>query len=292
MSKYLNPKSDRTFKKVFGEHKELLISFLNALLPLQPGCEIVSLEYLPPELVPVNPDKKDTIVDVRCTENGGRQFLVEMQMYWTDEFKRRTLFNTCKAYVKPAEKGMDYRDLQPIYTLALVNDVAFPEFPDEFYHEFVPTHRNHPDEIMDDMYMVFVELPKFKASTWHDRKMAVLWLRFLTEIDEHTKEIPSELAADELVAKALSLVEESAYTDAELLAIDKYWDQVSRERTALNAAERKGRAEGEAIGIAKGEAIGVEKRNVQIAKNLKTMGLNAEQISQATGLTADEISSL
>lgn len=41
MAKYFNPKADLTFKKVFGEHKELLISFINALLPLQPDQEIV-----------------------------------------------------------------------------------------------------------------------------------------------------------------------------------------------------------------------------------------------------------
>lgn len=49
MAKYLDPKADLTFKKVFGEHKELLVSFLNALLPLQPGKEIVEIEYLPAE---------------------------------------------------------------------------------------------------------------------------------------------------------------------------------------------------------------------------------------------------
>jgi hypothetical protein len=45
--RYLDPKNDLTFKKVFGEHPHLLRSFLNALLPLAPGQEIVSLEYLP-----------------------------------------------------------------------------------------------------------------------------------------------------------------------------------------------------------------------------------------------------
>jgi len=34
MAKYLDPKADVTFKKVFGEHKNLVISLLNALLPL------------------------------------------------------------------------------------------------------------------------------------------------------------------------------------------------------------------------------------------------------------------
>lgn len=284
MAKYVNPKADLTFKKVFGEHKDLLVSFLNALLPLQSGQEIVEVEYLPSELVPDNPDKKDTIVDVHCTEKSGYQFIVEMQMYWTDLFKRRTLFNTSKAYVRPAEKGMDYRDLKPIYTLSLINDVAFPELPEEFYHEFLPTHRQHPDETIDDMCMVFVELPKFRPASWADKKMAVLWLRFLTEIDEHTREVPAELASDALVAKALQLVEESAYTDAELRAIDKYWDAVSRERTSLNAAVEKGRAEGRAEGRTEGV--------MQTARNLKQLGVPAETIAQATGLSPEDIHAL
>ena len=37
MAKYLDPKADVTFKKVFGEHKNLVISLLNALLPLDDG---------------------------------------------------------------------------------------------------------------------------------------------------------------------------------------------------------------------------------------------------------------
>lgn len=288
MAKYLDPKADLTFKKVFGEHKDLLISFLNALLPLQPGKEIVSIEYLPPEMVPLNPDKKDTIVDVRCQDKDGRQFLVEMQMYWTDMFKRRALYNTCKAYARPLQKGEDYSKVKPIYTLSLINDVAFPELPDEFYHEFVPTNRKHADEIIEDFEMIFVELPKFKPSSWQERKMAVLWLRFLTEIDESTKESPAELASDALLAKALELVEESAYSDAELYAIDKYWDQISRERTRENAAEKRGLEKGRAEGLAEGEA----RERLKNARNLKQLGVPVETIAQATGLSLAEIEAL
>ena len=52
MAKYLDPKADVTFKKVFGEHKNLVMSLLNALLPLEDGKQVESIEYLPPELVP------------------------------------------------------------------------------------------------------------------------------------------------------------------------------------------------------------------------------------------------
>ncbi|MBR1932642.1 MAG: hypothetical protein IJ841_03045 [Prevotella sp.] len=37
MAKYLDPKADLTFKKIFGEHPNLVMSLLNALLPLPKG---------------------------------------------------------------------------------------------------------------------------------------------------------------------------------------------------------------------------------------------------------------
>ena len=70
--KYLDPKADLTFKKVFGEHPDLVISLLNALLPFdRPEEEVQSIEYLPAELVPENPLRKNSIVDVRCKDARG-----------------------------------------------------------------------------------------------------------------------------------------------------------------------------------------------------------------------------
>ncbi len=42
--KYLDPKADLTFKKVFGEHPNLVKSFLNALLPLEKDQQIEEIE--------------------------------------------------------------------------------------------------------------------------------------------------------------------------------------------------------------------------------------------------------
>ena len=296
MAKYLDPKADLTFKKVFGEHKELLISFLNALLPLPEDKEIVELEYLPSELVPVNPDKKDTIVDVRCKDKDGRQFIVEMQMYWTDAFKQRALLNTCKAYSLPADRGEKYSELKPVYTLSLVNDIAFPELPDDFYHCYVMTHNRYREYTIDDIEMIFVELPKFKPNTVLDKKVAVLWLRFLTEINEHTVEVDKELLADDNVAKAVSLVEESAYSDAELYAIDRYWDSVSRERTIMSEkfllGEAKGRAEGRVEGMKEGEEKGRKDATLANALSLKKNGVPIDVIANSLGLTIDDVRKL
>ena len=109
MAKYLDPKADVTFKKVFGEHKNLVMSLLNALLPLEEGRQVESIEYLPPGFVPETPLGKDTIVDVRCEETGGRKFIVEMQMEWFPDFKQRVLLNSAKAYVRQLPKDNNYK---------------------------------------------------------------------------------------------------------------------------------------------------------------------------------------
>ncbi|MDR1668095.1 MAG: Rpn family recombination-promoting nuclease/putative transposase, partial [Bacteroidales bacterium] len=75
MARYLDPKHDIPFKRVFGEHPELLRSFLNALMPFPFGQHIETLEYLSPEQTREMPMGKNSIVDVKCVDNTGRQFI-------------------------------------------------------------------------------------------------------------------------------------------------------------------------------------------------------------------------
>ncbi|MBP5367254.1 MAG: Rpn family recombination-promoting nuclease/putative transposase, partial [Bacteroidales bacterium] len=151
MPKYLDPKADLTFKKVFGEYPELTISFLNALLPLKDDEKITSVSYLTPEMMPDNPLRKYSIVDVRCTDAKGRMFLVEMQTVWSEEFKQRVLFNASKAYVGQLKKGKKYELLQPVYSLNLVNEV-FEKDIDDAYHYYRLVHEKHSDRIIDGLH--------------------------------------------------------------------------------------------------------------------------------------------
>ena len=91
--RYFDPKIDLAFKRVFGEHANLLKSFLNALLPLPADGQIDSLEYLTPEQAPEIPGLyKHSIVDVKCTDQMGRIFIVEMQMLWSARFEHPMVF--------------------------------------------------------------------------------------------------------------------------------------------------------------------------------------------------------
>ena len=282
MAKYLDPKADLTFKKIFGEHKNLVISLLNALLPFSEAQRITEIEYLPAELTPDNPMRKNSIVDVRCKDTDGRQFIVEMQMEWTTAFKQRVLFNASKAYVRQLKKSKKYHLLQPVYSLSLVNQVFEPDI-DDFYHYYRMVHEEHTEKIIDGLHLVSVELPKFKPHTISEKKMQVLWLRFLTEIGEDTKEVPIELIENAEVKQAIEIVKESAYSDEELDQYDKFWDAIRVEQAFVDEAEiRYG------IGIEKG----VNEARTETARKMKSDGMSAELIAKYTGLTAEEIEAL
>jgi len=256
--KYLDPKNDLTFKRIFGEHPHLCMSLLNSLLPLDEGQKIVEITYQTNELVPEIPILKNSLVDVRCTDNFKRQFIVEMQMYWSESFKSRVVFNASKAYVKQLDSAKEYRLLQPVYALSLVNE-NFEHDTEEYYHNYKIVNVNNLEKRIDGLEFVFIELPKFKSKSITERKLAVLWLRFLTEINESTSVVPPELYEEALTKEALQYLENSSYTKEQLIQYEKYWDTVRTERSAYMDAEEKGREEGREEGRAEGEQIGMKK---------------------------------
>ena len=269
----------------------MVISLLNALLPLRADEEVIEVEYLPAELVPDNPLRKNSIVDVRCVDAVGRQFIVEMQMVWSPEFLQRVLFNSAKAYVRQLDKGFDYSLLKPVYSLNLVNDIFEPQLP-EYYHYFKLVHEEHTEKVIDGLHLVFVELPKFTPHSMSEKKMQVLWLRYLTEIKDGTEKIPQELLDNAETGKAISVLETSSYNDAQLASYDKFWDTISIEKTLYNSGERKGREEG----LMEGEAVGMEKGRAEekrkIASGMKQAGIPLETIAVITGLPLEEVKSI
>lgn len=106
--RYLDPKADLTFKKIFGEHKDLLISLLNALLPLADDEQIESVEYLSPELVPDTYVGKNSIVDVRCHDVKNRQFIVEVNILWFETLRQSVLYKDSKVFVRQLDKKRKY----------------------------------------------------------------------------------------------------------------------------------------------------------------------------------------
>ena len=296
--RYLDPRADLTFKKVFGEHPDILISFLNALLPLAEDEQIVSIEYLSSEMLPVSENMKYSLVDVSCKDAKQRQFIVEMQMSWFEDFKKRVLFNASKAYVRQLGKGNNYRLLMPVYSLNLLNE-NFEHKLKSAYHHYRIVHAEHSDKVIDGLQFIFIELPKFEPQNFKQKKLRALWLRFLTEMGER-KELPTELLTVPEIKKAVDILQEGAFTEEEMRSYDKFWDAVSTEKSKMSYSKEVGMAEGRAeglekglekgleIGLEKGKAEGIEKTS----RAMKANNIPAETIALCTGLSLDEIANL
>ncbi len=270
---------------------------MKTLLPLPEGMEIVSVEYLTNETIPDNPAKKLSIVDVRCTDNYGRGFIVEMQSLWNGEFFSRTLYNVASMYSKQLDKGSAFERLREVYALALVNDDAFDYEGDAGYmQEFYIANKNHPDDIRKDLALIFVELPKYKPADRGSRAIKELWLRFLTEIDESTQNVDEALTDNPEISEALKIVQRSAYSDGDLYKYNDYRLEIMTQRNAMIRERSEGFSEGEKKGRADGEKIGVEKGAKQqaaaIAHKMFSKGFSIEEVCEMTGLTPDEITEL
>ncbi len=296
--RYLDPKNDLTFKKIFAQHTDLAISLLNALLPLNSPIETIT--YLTPEQVPDIPGLKNSIVDVRCVDQNGRTFIVEMQMFWTNSFQQRVVFNAAKSYVRQLERGKDYEELQPVYALNLVNDKF--DTSAEYYHHYSIVHSLDSDKKLEGLEFVFVELPKFVPTNISEKKMHVLWLRFLTEIKDGTENVPQELLDNQTTKKALEILKESSFTNKELDGYDRYWDIISTHRSIegdkrrakekqeaeLAATLAKGLAEGIEQGLAEGIEQGELNKTIEgIKKALIRAKLSIQEIAEDFEVTTD-----
>lgn len=280
--KYYDPRNDIAFRKVFGTHKPLCISFINALLTLPAPVE--QIEYLDADMLPDSPVHKNSAVDVRCVDAKGRTFIVEMQMFWTEDFLSRMLLNACKAYTSQTKRGQKFGELQPVYAICILNDIYLhgESYANEYRHAYYIQHETHKELRIDGISFVFFELPKFESSNRVYKKMADLWLSFLIDVEGKSSrdELPEALTSNALTSEAIDCLEESSFTNAERYAYERYWDGVSCERTLLSASEEKG------------IEIGVGKEKLRVACKLKLAGVDINIIAATTELTVEEIKKL
>ena len=274
--KYLDPKADLTFKKIFGNHPKRLISLLNALLPLSEEEQIQEIKYLPTELVPENNSYRYAITNILCTDAKSNKFCVVIRIEWSDAFQLRVQFLASELYVNPAIKQVKYFAQYPTYSLNLISDTFKYNTPD-FIHNYHVVYDKDTHKVIEDLHFTFIELPKFTPHSIADKRMMVLWLRFLTEINSDTKEIPADLLNDPEIGKAVEELEISGFSDAELWAYDKFWDSVSVERTLIDDSYKKG--------IEKS----MNQRSLEIARKMLAKGMDEATVMDMTGVTAEEI---
>ena len=288
--RYINPYTDFGFKKLFGTamNKELLISFLNALLS---GREIVhDVTYLNVEHLGSRELDRKAVFDVYCENEQGEKFLVEMQKGEQEFFKDRSLFYSTFAIREQARRGNWDYELKAVYTIGILNFTFDDTDNVNFHHEVKLVDLQTQQVFYDKLTFIYLEMPKFNKTEQELETMFDKWMFVLRNLS-NLLERPAAL--QERIFKRLFEAAEIAKFDRhELYEYEESLKNFRDMYSVITTAEKKGRAEGRAEGLMEGIMQGANQKAVEIARNLKSAGLRDNEISRLTGLDEDAIAQL
>jgi len=284
--RFLNPKTDFAFKRIFGsvESTDILLSFLNAILRLESPYRIAEVEIMDPYLAPKIKGMKDTYLDVRALDEQGKSYIIEMQVLNVEGFEKRVLYNACKSYVGQLTIGEHYQHLTDVIAITITDFVMFKELA-EVVNSFKLREENG-QVYHDDLELIFAELPKFKQS--EDELDTVLdkWFYFLKCAGD-LRAIPKVLENDDAINHAFVIANKAGLSPEELDDQERREIFIQDQRGALQLAQRVGKEEGLKEGIEQGEFLASQR----IAASFLDL-LDDKTIAQKTGLSIDDVRAL
>nr|WP_253307347.1 Rpn family recombination-promoting nuclease/putative transposase [Rickettsia endosymbiont of Ceutorhynchus assimilis] len=298
-SKFLDPKNDVSFKRIFGteKNKDILIHFLNDILGFTGKNEINDIEFLSTIQDPDIAAKKQSIVDVLCRDSKGAQYICEMQVAKTKGFEKRAQYYAAKAYSRQADKGDQYHNLKEIIFIAIADCVLFPN-KSEYKSKHTIRDEDTNEHDLKDFYFIFIELPKFPKNKEDQLENIVeKWVYFFRYADETSEEeLEKIIGSDVIIKKAYEELNRFNWSEKEFIAYEQEIKRILDEQAVLaqklDDATEKGREEGREKGIQIGHEKGRKEREIEVAKNLLKAGVSIDIIAQTTGLTVNEVKDL
>lgn len=295
IDRYVNFYTDFAFKKLFGTeaNKELLISFLNALLD---GKEdIKDLTFLNSEHLGTTEIDRKAVFDVYCENEKGEKFLIEMQKAEQQFFKDRSIFYSTFPIREQAQRGTEWNyRLKAVYTIGILNFCFDDSDPEYFHHEVKLLDTKTKEVFYDKLSYIYLEMPKFTKQENQLENLFDKWLFAIRHLP-YLLERPKALY-EKVFDRFFEQAEIAKFNRKELLeyegSLKVYRDWFSITETATNKARIEGHAKGHAEGRAEGIEEGAHNKNKENAKGFKKAGVPIETIAQVTGLSIEEIDEL
>jgi predicted transposase/invertase (TIGR01784 family) len=291
LSKFLDPKLDLTFKKIFGteKNKNILIHFLNDILGFTEINTIQEVEFLSTIMDPEIASDKQSIVDVLCRDSTGARYVIEMQLARDKGFEKRAQLYAAKAYSRQADKASKYFDLKKVFFIAISNCILFPDKFDYISSHTIRDEKTNEHDLQDFQF-IFIELPKFPKSREEQLENVVdRWLFFFKYAEDTTDDDLRKIAEKSPIIKlAYDELDKFHWHKKDLAAYEERLMDLQKEAAILEQklddATHKGRQEG--------ILIGHEKSKIEVAKNSLKAGISIDVIAEITGLSLGEIKQL
>ena len=272
--KFVDIKNDLAFRKIFGNEntKEVLISFLNAILTLANDKKIVEIELLNTYQLPELLSDKVTIIDVKARDQNNSSYIVEMQVAKVDELNKRVLYYASQSYTSQIDRGDLYEKLSPVFFIGILDFSATtnPHYIRRHKILDVATHENY----ISDIEFNFIELPKFTKAENELETIIDQWVYFIKNAED-LRIIPENVKVQGLKI-AYEKADKHNWTKLELEEYNKIFIKEQDERGKVTYAVR----------TAKEEQLN------QVAVNFLNLGISIEDTAKGTGLTIEQVVNL
>ncbi|MEG4328864.1 Rpn family recombination-promoting nuclease/putative transposase [Microcoleus sp. herbarium5] len=297
--RFINPKIEFAFKKIFGsnESKPILISFLNAMI-YDGNPTIADLEIIDPYLASRVPYLKDSYLDVKARLAGGATVIIEMQVLNVASFAKRVVYNAAKTYSTQLIRGQGYFKLKPVIALTITDFEMFENDP-EVISQFVFKEKNCLFDYVDpEIELIFIELPKFNKQLDDLETLTDKWIYFMKNAPS-LEIVPSTMETVSEIQQAFAIANETNLNPEELADLEEREMFILDQQGVLLKGIEKGIAQGREQGIAEGReegreegvALGMREKALEIARQLLNV-LDNQTISQTTGLSVEDIQNL
>lgn len=282
--KYINPFTDFGFKKLFGEEssKELLIDFLNQLLP--PQHQIQDLQFRQTEQLGSTIDDRKAVFDLYCQSPSGERFIVELQKAKQNWFKDRSVFYSTFPIQEQAERGEWNFRLEPVYCIGIL-DFVFEEDRDsqQFLHRVAFTEQNTQKVFYDKLWLIYLEMPRFQKSETELETQFDKWLYFLKHLPDF-ESIPTALRS-QLFLRAFDIAEIAQFDPEQRQSYERSLKYYRDLKNVVDTSFEEGKAEGWQEGLEQGILAG--KRAT--ARQMLDKGFEMALIAELTELSIQEI---
>ena len=290
-------------------------SILEGLITVLLNDDTKIIEILESESNQSDPDDKFNRVDIKAKNSKGEIILVEIQQTREVYYLERILYGVANAITEHIHKGDKYDQVKKVYSISILYfDLGKGE--DYIYRGQTVFHgltkhdtlqiterekdglnMKAPEDVFPEYYLIRVKSFDKIAENHLEE-----WIKYLKDgdIDENTT-APG-------LREAKRKLEYLSMTEKERKAYDRHIDNIMIQNDMFDTAAKEGLAQGVAIGRAEGLAEGhagglvegLEKGReegekagvIKTAISLKALGVPTATISQATGLTAEDIDNL
>lgn len=290
---FADPKTDFVFQRIFGseEHKKALLGLINDLLDLDEAHRVKEVMFLPPELRPKVSELKYSIVDVRCTDVRGIQYVVEMQVLNVEAFEKRVVYNVAKTYTNQLGGGEDYPSLNDVIGISICDFELFPRKEGSkvpMRSRFRMQEQQSGELGLSSLQFVFLELPKYEKKGRPQTRVEK-WAYFFREAD-NLDVIPDELT-EESFKEALEAARTAKFSAAEWDAYIAAGMAIQNERGALSLAHKQGKAEGRAEGKAEGLQEGL-RQAIRDLCDVLSIEVNDDREQKLLQMNSEELMAL